>query len=262
MRRSKKISALIITFNEELNIDRCLQSIKWVDEIVIVDSFSSDNTISVGKKYTHNIYSHKFDSNFSIIRNFGIDKVKNEWIIVLDADEFFSNNAELIIRQLISNNNVDGYLFPRRNYINKNNYLKYGYFYPDYQLRLFKNIKKIRYYGQIHEQPIVEQSMTKIINYLEIYHNCSHTKYDSITSFYRFFPYIRIEAYSKAKNVNSSILLIKVGLMDIIKNFYNSFFKLKGYLDGYLGFRAALLHSFYLGSISLYAALIKIRRKV
>lgn len=262
MRRSKKISALIITFNEESNLDRCLQSIKWVDDIVIVDSFSSDNTISVGKKYTNNIYSQKFESNFSLIRNYGIDKVKNEWIIVLDADEYFLNNAETIIRQLITNNDVDGYLFPRRNYINKNSYLKYGYFYPDYQLRLFKNNKKIRYYGHIHEQPVVEQARTKIINYLEIYHNFSHTKYDSITSFYRFFPYIRIEAHNKVKNINSSILLIVVGLIDVIKNFYKSFFKLKGYLDGYLGFRAALLHSFYLGSISFYAALIKIRKKI
>lgn len=262
MLKSKKISAVIITFNEESNLDRCLQSIKWVDDIVIIDSFSSDNTISVGKKYTNNIYSKKFESNFSLIRNFGIDKVKNEWILVLDADEYFSNNAETIIRKLITNNNVDGYLFPRRNYVNKNSYLKHGYFYPDYQLRLFKNNKKIRYFGHIHEQPVVEQKMTKIINYLEIYHNCSHTKYDSISSFCRFFPYIKIEANNKAKNVNSSILLIIAGLMEVIKNFYKSFFKLKGYMDGYLGFRAALLHSFYLGSIPLYAAFIKIRKKV
>ncbi len=262
MRRSKTISALIITFNEESNIERCLQSIKWVDDIVIVDSFSSDNTISVGKKYTNNIYFKKFESNFSLIRNFGIDKVKNEWILVLDADEYLSTFAETIIRKLISNNNADGYLFPRRNYVNKNIYLKHGYFYPDYQLRLFRNSKNIRYSGHIHEQPVIEQSMTKIINYVEIYHNCSHTKYDSFKSFCRFFPYIKIEAYTKAKNVNSSILLIIKGFMEIIKNFYKSFFILKGYMDGYLGFRAALLHSFYLGSISLYAAFIKIRKKI
>lgn len=262
MPRSKTISAVIVTYNEESNLDRCLQSVKWADEIVLVDSFSSDCTIKVAKKYTENIYSKKFESNFSLIRNYGLDKVKNEWIVVLDADENFSNDAEAIIRQLIINNDVEGYLFPRRNYVNKNSYLKHGYFYPDYQLRLFRNLKKIRYYGPIHEQPAIEKAKTKIINYLEIYHNCSHTKYNSITSFWRFFPYIKIEAYYKAKKVNNSILLFKIGFMDIIKNFYKSLFKLEGYKDGYLGFRAALLHSIYLGSISLYAAFIIIRKKV
>ncbi len=260
MPNDKLISSVVITYNEETNLKSCLESVRWVDEIVIVDSLSTDHTLDIAKQYTNRIYFNKFENDFSKLRNIGLDKVNGEWVLVLDSDEYLPKNAESIIKKLIMNDITDGFLFPRRNYINKNKYLKHGYFYPDYQLRLFRNNKQIRYSGFIHEQPRLHKSKIKKIDDVEIYHNYSHTKYNSFTSFYRFFPYIRIEAAIRAKKENNIILLLIATVKDIIKHFYGSFIKQTGYKDGYSGFRAAFMHSLYLGSISFYAALLIIRK--
>ena len=97
--------------------------------------------------------------------------------------------AKNIIPKLISSEHYDGFYFPRRNYVGKERYLKYGYFSPDYQCRLFKKNKKIDFSGFIHEQPTILSKKSKKINYLEIYHSSSHSKYNSLFSIIYFTPY-------------------------------------------------------------------------
>ena len=256
--RINSISAMVITYNEEENIERCLESIKWVDEIIVIDSYSKDNTVDIVKKYTNKIYINKFDNDFSKQRNFALKYMGSKWILVLDADETLSSNSKSLLKDLLSTKVIDGYWFSRRNYIDKKNYLKFGYFYPDYQLRLFKNKKGLKYFGAIHEQPNVSGRRTKKINSVEIYHNYYHTKYDSFFSFPRLFKYIRIESIPIFKSDKSTIRLLLDSLIGIIRHFYRSFFKFEGYKDGYLGFRAALIHAIYIVAISFNAFIIRL----
>lgn len=252
------ITACIITYNEAENLKRCLNSIHWVDDLIIVDSFSTDGTFDIAKKYTNKAYQQKFNDDFSKQRNFALKSVKSDWILFLDADETLPNYAEEVFRILIRDSKKDGYLFPRRNYIGKDNYFRYGYFYPDYQLRLFRKNKNIKYDNKIHERPMVVSNKTKIISNIEIYHNDSHSKYDSFLSFPRFIPFIKIEGKIIFRSPQSCIKILLQGLFEPLKHFYRSFIKETGYKDGYNGFRAAVLYSMYSGSIYIYALLLRI----
>ena len=211
--RQNLVSAVIITFNEEKNIEKCLKSLQWVDEIIIIDSYSKDNTIAIAKKYTRKIYFKKFNNNYSVLRNYALKYVKNKWILVLDADEIIPKLSINIIKHLVNNHNIYGYLFPRRNYINEKSYLKNGYFYPDYQLRLFQKLKELKYIGEIHEWPNIPKNKIKTINQVEIYHNNSHTKYNSYLSFFRFIPYIKIESRQIAASNKTTFNIFITGIV-------------------------------------------------
>ncbi len=254
-----KISVIINTLDESANIEHCIKSILWADEIIIADMESKDKTIKICKDYTSNIYSISRKKYVELARNDAISKAKYDWILVIDADETLPSHSEEVIRKLILNGEVDGYQFPRKNFIDNKQYLKYGYFYPDYQIRLFRNNKKIRYSGKIHEQPFINNRRLKICDDIFINHNFSHSKYKSFFSFPLFFPYIRIEGKMISEEFSLFELVIKSSI-DFLRHFYRSFFKLKGFKDGYIGFRAILLFALYKSSISAYAAYLKIKK--
>lgn len=256
------ISVMMLTYNHPENIEEALCSVAWIKNIFIIDSFSTENTLQILKKYTANIFQHKISGDFSAQRNYGLEKVPTKWILSLDSDETLPPNAKDIIIRLIKDNKYDGYWFRRRNYIDNKTFLKYGYFYPDYQLRLFRADKNIRYKGTVHEQPQIPEDKTKIVDEIEIHHNPSNTKYKSLFSFYRFFPYIRIEGKESAGSIISSKELFRTGTRDIIRDFYRSFYRLKGYKDGYKGFRAAGVYASYRSLVSFYAIYIRLKKRI
>jgi len=253
----RKISGVIITYNNADIIVNCIKSIKWVDELIVVDIGSKDHTLDLVKDFTSNIFSISFVEYVEKVRNFSLRKASGEWIFVIDPDETVPKDAERIIRTLIKDKSYDGYMFPRRNYINFNTYLRFGFFYPDYQLRLFKNKKEIKYSGVIHEQAIINPKKVQKINNLEIYHDYSYSKYDSFFSFHKFFRYIKMEGEFTAKSDRKNLHLLSEILLEFIRNFYRSFIKLSGYKDSYNGFRAAIIYSLYKSSIPLYSFLIR-----
>jgi len=235
----ESITGIVITLNEQENIEKCIQSIKWVDELIVVDTGSSDNTIELARKYANFIYKIPFNNNFGELREKALNKAKCDWVLMIDADETLPKSSEKNIRRIITSENINGFWFPRRQYINRRDYLKYGYFYPDYQLRLFKK-KNVHYIGKVHEFPNIPKNNTKINSDVEIYHNPSKTKFNSFFSIKRMLPYIDIEAEVLAKT-NNNISLVE-GITELIRHTYRSFIKLQGYKDGYKGFRAACIY--------------------
>lgn len=139
------ISAIILTYNEEKNIERCLKSIyDWVDEIFIVDSFSNDKTIEISKKYTDKIYQHEF-INYSEQRNWAQRNlpIKNDFVFHIDADEWVSEELKKEIFEIFKKGyfeKYDGFLISRKT-IFYNRWIKYGGHYPRYHLRIFKKNK-------------------------------------------------------------------------------------------------------------------------
>lgn len=236
-----KISAIIITKNEEGNIKECLENIKnVVDEIVVIDSFSSDDTVKIAKEYTDKIFLKRFEDDFSKQRNFGLQKTTGDWILSLDADERLSEELKREISGLVINNKYQGYLFSRKNYIDSKRWLKYGIFYPDWQLRLFK--KGVKFKGAIHERPDLDEKFCKKIH-LDILHNASHTKYDKFSSIFRLRKFIKIQAKEIAKEKRFFLLYPFIGFYKSLKYFLDSFVFGKGFLDGWAGFRASLIFS-------------------
>lgn len=160
--------------NEENNIERCIKSfLNVVNQIVVVDTGSEDKTMDIAKSLGAEVYQYRWDDNFSNPRNFAIEKAKGDWIIFLDADEYFVNSTELNIPKIINrykNKKMDGIMFKRTN-IDVENDNVIGI---DYMLRIFKNDKNIRYKGKIHEVPYKNNNF--IYSYidkndeLQIYH--------------------------------------------------------------------------------------------
>jgi len=164
-----KISVCLIIKNEEKHLDKCLSSIyKKFYEILILDTWSTDNSISIIKKYTNNIFYREWDWNFSNARNYIKSKAKWDYILILDADEYFDDlNINKIYNLIEKYKNIDVFDFIRIN--------NWEYFRKKEQTsRLFKNKKEIYYVNKIHER--LEYSFSRkslFVNNIFFYHNSS-----------------------------------------------------------------------------------------
>ena len=132
-----KISATIITFNEELNIKAACESVAWADEVVVVDSNSTDATQTIAEACGARVITNAWPG-FGAQKQFAVEQAKHEWIFSLDADERVSNELKQSIQSLRSMKELaDGYLVARRTYY-QGRWIRGGGWYPDRQLRLFK----------------------------------------------------------------------------------------------------------------------------
>lgn len=153
----------MIVKNEEDNLDHCLSSIaKHMDEIIIVDTGSSDGTKEIAQKYTQKVYDYKWKDDFSAARNFSISKASNDYILVLDGDEFIQSIDINEVKRLIEDNPFKiGRILRMNEYTRKGNLFKF----QERVNRLFSK-KHYQYKGIIHEQ------VTKFENRKE---NISHS---------------------------------------------------------------------------------------
>lgn len=132
-----KISAAIITFNEAKNIERCLNSVKGiVDEVIVVDSGSTDTTVELAKKLGATVIQNKFEGHIQQ-KNFAITQTNYNWVLSLDADEAVSEELKQSLLKVKSNLTAEGYVFSRlTNYCGK--WIRHCGWYPDKKMRLFK----------------------------------------------------------------------------------------------------------------------------
>ena len=133
-----KLSVYIIAFNEEDKIAHALESVQWADEIIVADSFSTDNTARIAQKFGAKVIQIPF-RGFGDLRNRAIEACKNPWIFSLDADERCTKAARQEIKAIIeSQDSLDAYYVPRRNFF-MGKWIRHGGFYPDFrQPQLFR----------------------------------------------------------------------------------------------------------------------------
>ncbi|MDD9820004.1 MAG: glycosyltransferase family 2 protein [Nitrospira sp.] len=127
-----KISAVIIAYNEEPNMRSCLESVQWADEVIVVDSYSTDATVAISREYTEHIFQHAF-SGFGTQRNEAVAHATHDWIFSLDADE--RATVELrdeILSVLEHGPEAQAFFVPRLNYF-LGRQIKRGGWYPDYR---------------------------------------------------------------------------------------------------------------------------------
>jgi len=165
-----RLSIFILTRNEEKVIKDCLESVKWAEEIILLDGGSTDKTPEIAKEVGARIVEQKGD-NYSAWRNQGKDQTKGEWILYVDADErilpLLKNEIQDAIRHKQSLSLRDkpyaAYAIPRRNFL-LGKELKHGGWFPDYQLRLFQKKKLKGWVGKLHEHPEVDGEIGKLGN--------------------------------------------------------------------------------------------------
>lgn len=150
-----KISLVIITKNEERHLDETISScVDLVDEIIVVDSGSTDSTAQIALKHNARLHYNEF-LGFGLQKNFAVSLASNEWVLCLDADEKLSSELRKNIKKELDNPQFDAYVLTRRNkFLGK--YLKHGAGYPDNSIRLF-NVNKARWSNDlVHEHVIVD----------------------------------------------------------------------------------------------------------
>ena len=182
----KSISLCMIAKNEEKYIEQCLNSVnELVDEIVIVDTGSTDRTKEIAKKFNAKLFDFEWIDDFSAARNESLKHATKDWILVLDADEVIDKEAAKVIKDFIKKNEYDAFSFIQKNYTNdssiagfvveehKKKDSVYSGWYGSIIARLFRNKKGYEFSGTVHElaEPSIEAKNGKIgVTNIPIYH--------------------------------------------------------------------------------------------
>jgi len=255
-------SVLILTLNEELNIERCIASLKNCNDIVILDSFSSDNTLNLANKYDNvRVYKRDFD-NYANQRNYGLTDISytNDWLLMLDADEVVPDELDEEIKNALNTveSNVCMFRMRRKDHF-MGRWLKHSSGYPTWFGRLMR-IGRVIIEREINEEYHTDGD----VNYLNehIYHYPfnkgvqewfeKHNRYSSMEA---------LEYYNKktdlktlqTKILNSDPVIRRAGLKQLIYSlpfrplvmFLSLYFLRRGFLDGRAGFNFCVLRSFY-----------------
>ena len=161
-----RLSVIIITKNEEEMIGDCLESVKWADEIVVVDSGSSDKTCQIAQKYRARIFKAE-GGNFSRWRNLGAKEATNDWLFYVDADERVPSLLKREMETEIEKKEqvFSAFAVPRKN-IRLGREMLFGGWRPDYVLRLIEKKKLKGWKGKLHEQPRIEGKIGRLENAL------------------------------------------------------------------------------------------------
>lgn len=242
-----KLSVVIITFNEEKNIERCLKSVKEVaDEIVVLDSFSKDNTQLICEKYGVSFFQHAFDGHIQQ-KNRAITYAKNAHILSLDADEALDETLIHSILETKNNFTKDGYYFNRlTNYCG--HWVKHCGWYPDKKLRLWDS-RKGQWTGVNPHDKYELSEGDKNTGYLE--GDILHYSYYSLDDHYKQVEYFTNIASNAFFEQGKKAPLYKL-IVNPLAKFIDHYILHLGFLDGKAGF--------LISKISAYATYLKYKK--
>lgn len=226
-----KISATVITLNEERKLEACLQSLVGVaDEIIVVDSFSTDSTAEICRKYPVKFIRNKFEG-YVAQKNYAAEQATYDYILSLDADERLSDELRASILAIKNDwGNVDGYAVDRyNNYCGK--WMHFSGWYPEKKIRLWDR-RKAKWSGtDPHDHVEMVSSRTRKLKG-HLLHYAYLTVDEHLQQIHRFAEIAARAKYKKGEKVNFVINIIFSPLFRFVKSY---FFQL-GILDGYYGF--------------------------
>ncbi|WP_440676607.1 glycosyltransferase family 2 protein [Candidatus Pelagibacter sp. HIMB1593] len=270
-----KISILILTFNEELNISKCIDSISDFDDIVVLDSYSTDSTVSIAESKGARVFKKKFN-NFADQRNYALKnfEFKNEWVLHLDADEILTPELEKEIKNLNSNVSFDAFKIASKMFF-LGKWLRYSSMYPVYQVRLgrYKKLKFKQYgHGQIED---MDAKTVGVLKEAYIHNTFSkgidewfnkHNKYSSDEAdldlkikknkfFFELMNFVSIKNTDRRRALKT--LSVFLPFRSFLRFLYMYILKF-GFLDGYPGFLYCRLLSIYENMIDIKTEINKI----
>lgn len=232
-----KLTALVPTFNEEANLPACLESVKWADEIFVVDSFSTDRTVEIAQQFGARVTQRKYQSHASQ-RNWAAAQASHDWILLLDADERVTPGLKEEIQSLLqSNPSLIGYRISRRNFfIGKE--IKFCGWGNDWIVRLFRRdrckIEECGFHGDVQTDEPLGKLKGKFIHY-------PYRSFDDyLNKFIRYTTGGAEFMYQNKRRAKISDLVVRP-----LFNFIKMYFLRWGFLDGAHGFIVCVLSSFY-----------------
>lgn len=242
------LSVAIITYNEEANLPRTLESVRWADEIVVVDSGSTDRTVDIARAYRAKVIQRDWPG-FAAQKNFAIAQCTGTWILTLDADEELAPELQRQVRLLLASNPpYDAFYLKRRNLF-LNRWIRHGGFYPDPKLRLFRRATaNFAATPQFEDRP-VHETVAFDGHSATLDYDIVHHAYPTLSNF--------IEHMDRYSNLGADILISKgrisrswpafianVFLVPQLTFMWNYIVRL-GFLDGREGLLLHLYHATY-----------------
>ena len=233
-----KISAVLITKNEERNIRRCLESLRWVDEIVIVDGESADRTVEIAGFYGARVVTHRFRGDFGMERNIGNENASGDWILALDADEVMPEETRAKIEEILEyGSEFDAYNVPRMQHFFGKPVMHGGRYHSI--VNFFKR-GKVRFDGKVHHLVLVDGKTG------QFEYPIKHYPFRNVSEFVqkhdRYTHYEALEMFEKFKDSKSKEIKYNLTIKPL-KLFYKSYVKKRGYKDGMTGLIVAILFS-------------------
>ena len=238
MNRTLKVSAVVIAYNDEPNMRPCLESVKWADELIVVDSHSTDATEAISREYTDTVFQHEF-SGFGKLRNDAVAHASHDWILSLDTDERATSELQEEIRSKLDQGpEAQAFFVPRRNYF-LGRWIKRSGWYPDYRQPQFFHKNHLRYKEDlVHESFELDGRLGYLKGHVDQY------------------PFRDVDQYLVKMDRYSTLMaeeMVKRGrrfhVHQLLSHPLFTFFKMyvmrRGFLDGKPGLILAGLYAYY-----------------
>jgi glycosyltransferase involved in cell wall biosynthesis len=231
-----RLTVTVITWNEEERLRRCLDSVTWADELVVVDAGSEDKTVQIARSFTDHVIVRPWDG-FAPQKNFALARATGDWILSLDADEEVSPELAEEIRRVIAAPTADGYAVPRRN-IFWGRWMRHGLLYPDWQVRLFRRDRGRFVERQVHESVTVDGAVARLAGALV--HRSYRDVADFLTRTNRYTTLAAEEWVRSGRPARATDLVLRP-----LARFLSMYVVHGGWLDGWRGFLLAVLYAYY-----------------
>jgi glycosyltransferase involved in cell wall biosynthesis len=233
---SPKITALAITYNEEINVKRYVESLSFADEIIFIDSKSTDKTVEIALEMGVKVLEREF-TDFSDQRNYALSQAKNDWIVFFDLDEIPTPTLETEIKQIVTNNTDSIAFLVKRNFFFMEKHIRFGGWKNDKAIRVF-NKNFCEYNGNLVHESIKANGKIGLLQ-----NRVNHYSYKNFDNYNN-----KLNLYSKLQAQNLYNKKLKPSFYHFLfrplyRFLWQYFFRL-GILDGKEGFILAYIHSF------------------
>ncbi|WP_428228883.1 glycosyltransferase family 2 protein [Flavobacterium sp.] len=246
-KEGKKLSVIILTYNEEFYIADAIRSVEFADEIIVLDSHSTDATAEIVSNLGATLIFRKFD-NYSNQRNYAIESATGEWVLFLDADERVSDKLKHEILDCINLNNCDAFRIWFPHFFMD----RFLFHYTDKVTRLIKN-DNIRFENEVHEKLVLKSKPPVLKNHMIHYTYKNLIHFISKKDKYAWFQ--AQMSFEKGKKATLFLLMFKP-----FYRFFHTYFIKRVYLDGVPGLAAAAIDAY--GVFSRYAKIILLEKKL
>ncbi|MDH3443873.1 MAG: glycosyltransferase family 2 protein [Deltaproteobacteria bacterium] len=236
--RLPTVSGIVVCFNEEQNIGACLESLRWCDEIVVVDSYSTDRTVEICRQYTDCIIQRPW-AGYRDQKAFAHSQATKDWVILVDSDERVSPELQREILDVLQNNNsaYAGYAIPRVVFYLKR-WWRRGGWYPDYDVRLFRREGATWGGKDPHEKILVDGKVRKLRH--PLHHFSYHDISDHIARINQFTSISSQELKNDGQRWRLSDALLRPAF-----RFFRSYILKRGFMEGFAGFYVAITAAVY-----------------
>jgi glycosyltransferase involved in cell wall biosynthesis len=232
------VSAIIVCFNEENDIGDCLESVRWCDEIVVVDSFSTDRTVEICRQYTDRVMQRQW-AGYRDQKAFAHSQATKDWVLLVDSDERVTPELRDEIRETLQSNSGDcaGYSVPRLVFYLKRWWWRGGW-YPDYDVRLFRRDRATWGGADPHEKILVDGKVRRLRHLM--HHFTYRNIDDHIERINRFTSISSAELRKGAERWRLTDALFRPAF-----RFFRSYVLKRGFMDGFAGFYVAVTAAVY-----------------